>query len=147
MTEPMIAARIHQAFLASKLPDWAPRGACAELAPNSAPWGPMFCDDVAYRPSADYDWGAHVTHAMNICASCPVRAECLAYAIASEHREEQAYWAAELEDLSDGRRYGVYGGVPGRIRERFRASPDPFRACNDWFMARFDLDHQETVSA
>lgn len=137
MTDAAIAARIHAAFLDAMLPAWAGHGSCAEKAPNRAPWSPMFADDVSHRPRGDYDWPSHVIHAMNTCAGCPVRTECLAYALASETREEQTYWASDLEDVSDGRRFGVYGGVPGRIRERYRDHYDPFGACDAWFHDRY----------
>ena len=123
------------------LPSWAPKAACAEKAPNRAPWAPMFADEVAHRPNMDYTWGTHVLHAMNTCAACPVRTECLEYAIDSERRMEQVYWASELEMTTDGSRYGVYGGVPGRIRERYRDHPDPFEECDRWFMAQYPAEN------
>lgn len=49
------------------------------------------------------------------CAPCPVRRECLHYA---------------YEEVDRGRRYGVYGGVPGRKREHLTEVK-----ANAWFVA------------
>lgn len=139
-------SRLRMTILAAMLPDWAPRAACAENAPNNAPWEPMFMDEVSHRSDGDYAWPAKVRHAIRVCRTCPVRPECLVYAIESEKREEMAYWAAELEDITPAHRYGVYGGVPGRIRERYRDHPDPVAACDEWFRQRYPESLDEQVS-
>jgi hypothetical protein len=132
VSHPRIAARAALAYLDSKLPDFAPRGACAGLAPNRAPWSPMFEDDVAFRKDGDYEWPKGVREAMQVCASCPVRRECLAWAFDVEKRESRDWWTSEL--IVNNRRYGVLGGTPGRIRERFQDDPDPIAACDEWFV-------------
>lgn len=147
VTEPAIRARLRAAMLEAMLPTWAPNAACAERAPNNAPWGPAFDDDVSHRPDGNYDWPAGVRHAINVCRTCPVRLECLRYAVESERREEQAYWAAELEQVRDGRLYGVYGGVPGRIRERFRHEVDPASACDEWFVKEYGAEDRRGQSS
>lgn len=105
------------------LPAWTKRAACAELAPNRAPWGDAFDDDLAYKADpTEYEWPAGVLRAMKVCSTCPVRPECLDYAYAMEAHVDKAYWAAETTSKEDRRRYGVYAGIPGRIREHY---PDP----------------------
>lgn len=133
--DPRMRVRIRIERLQQMLPAWAKRAACAELEPNHAPLGTMFTDDVAYRRDGDYSWPDGVRHAMAVCATCPVRMECLRYAYESERREHIEWWGGELID--ERRRYGVYGGVPGRIRERFADEADPIAACDAWFTERF----------
>lgn len=116
------------AKLAQMLPTWASRAACAELAPNQAPFGPFFDDEVAQRPDPDtYKWPANVTKALRLCAGCPVRRECLDYVFESEKREATEWWKGEL--VPQNRRFGVFGGIPGRIREFYR---EP-QGCEAWF--------------
>jgi hypothetical protein len=127
-------------MLAAMLPEWAPNAACAEKAPNNAPWAPMFDDDVAHRPDADYTWPAGVSHAINVCRTCPVRLECLTYAVESERRQEAQYWAAELQTVRDGRLYGVFGGVAEPLTYPARNTADPVSACDEWFTAQYGVD-------
>lgn len=116
------------AKLAQMLPTWAPRAACAEKGANQAPYGPFFDDEVAQRPDPDsYRWPANVTKALRLCATCPVRPQCLNYVFESEKREATEWWKGEL--VPQNRRFGIYGGVPGRIREFYR-EPD---GCDAWF--------------
>jgi hypothetical protein len=130
VTDPRFSARAKEAFLEKMLPSFGPRGACAELAPNRAPWGPAFEDDVAFRPDGEYAWPKGVREAMKVCAGCPVRRECLAWAFDVEKRESQDWWTSEL--IQNNRRYGVLGMTPGRIRERFQDADDPIAACEEW---------------
>src|SRR4051794_13838643 len=102
------------AMLQQMLPVWAKRAACAGKAPNQAPWAPMFRDEVAAHKDDSYSWPAETIRAMQTCAGCPVRTECLAYGFKGTP--------------TTGRHFGVYGGVPGRIRES-RAT-DPCPTCN-----------------
>lgn len=131
------------AKLAQMLPTWAPKAACAELAPNQAPYGPMFDDEVAQKSDPDsYRWPANVTKAMRLCAGCPVRTECLNYVFDAEKREATEWWKGEL--VPQNRRFGVFGGVPGRIREHYGT----VEGCEAWFQRHFpDLDDEQTMSA
>ena len=125
------AARV--SMLDQMLPDWSKRAACAEKAPNRSPWGPMFDDDLAYQPKGPdaYVWPDGVRQAMEVCAGCPVRQRCLNYAFEIEKRESRDWWTNEL--VQNDRRFGILGGVPGRIREWFADEPNPEAACDDWF--------------
>jgi WhiB family redox-sensing transcriptional regulator len=62
--------------LALRPPEWMDRALCAQLAPDA--WFPE---------------GGPATSARRVCAACPVRAECLAYA------------------LGNGERFGIWGGL------------------------------------
>lgn len=66
--------------------DWMRFGLCAQTDPE------------AFYP----DRGENATSAKTVCAGCPVRAECLAYAL--EH----------------GERFGVWGGLSERERRVLR---------------------------
>ena len=113
----------------------------------------MFLDDVAQRPDPDtYQWPAGTLTAMKTCAGCPVRRQCLDYCFASELREATEWWQHEL--VPQNRRFGVYGGIPGRIREAYSNAED----CEAWFQrwlqgqpalkdASADLDPDDTMSA
>jgi hypothetical protein len=66
-----------------------------------------------------------------MCAPCPVRRECLHYAYEvvdslSHHVD------GDEDDDSAGRAYGIFGGVPGRLREHFRHDEE---GANAWFEA------------
>lgn len=52
------------------------------------------------------DWGCSTRTAKRICTGCPVRRECLAYALAS------------------GERWGIWGGASERDRRRMKV-PNP----------------------
>lgn len=68
-------------------PEWMRRAACAHA--NTDLWFPPRGDDAS-RPKA-------------VCAGCPVRAECLAYA------------------MNNGEKHGVWGGLSERERRRLRS--------------------------
>ena len=145
--------RARHAMLDQLLPDWAPLGACSEQAPNRAPFAPMFDDDLAYQPKGPdaYSWPAGVLQAMKLCAGCPVRQQCLNYAFEVEKRESRDWWTNEL--VQNDRRFGILGGIPGRVREWFADEPNPEAACDEWFTKyaarkRWDLlDTPESMSA
>ena len=73
--------------------DWQDQGLCAET------------DPALFHP-AD---GIHAEPALRICAACPVRAECLQWALANDEE------------------WGVWGGTTERERQRIRAG----RAVNE----------------
>lgn len=134
------AARAAKTLLDELLPPFAGLGACAGKAPNRAALEEMFCDDIAYqRDPTKYLWPAGVMTAMSMCATCPVRVQCLAWAFAVEKRESQDWWTGELEQTD--RRYGVLGGVPGRIREHYADDQDPVSACDTWFQDQANTRH------
>jgi WhiB family redox-sensing transcriptional regulator len=68
--------------------DWQDQGLCAEVDPDT--WFP--------------EKGGSVREAKQVCARCPVRAECLEYALAHDER------------------FGVWGGLSETERRRLRAT-------------------------
>lgn len=78
MTGPQITERAR--------PDWHTEAACRGLNP-----------DLFYGETSD-----HATDAKAVCATCPVRQECLDYA------------------LSNGEYYGIWGGMSERERRSMR---------------------------
>jgi hypothetical protein len=123
----------------------------------------MFKDEVTTRPGVEYRWPADVLEALKVCARCPVRQKCLAYAYEIErhivdeggsgletHDTEQALHAVWEED---DRRFGVYGGAPGAMRERFAHEPNRLERLEAWFVALARSrnwqveDRQEEVSS
>ena len=81
--------------------DWRDHAACATLTVDT-PRDIWAEHDAVFHPR---DRGAHHVIAKRICARCPVKAQCLEYAL--------AYEAAD-----PGSRYGVYGGLSPAERER-----------------------------
>lgn len=72
-------------------PEWMARGACIGLPPAVR--------DQVFFPGQ----GESVAPAKRICRDCPVRSECLAYA------------------LANGEKFGIWGGKSERDRRRIRA--------------------------
>lgn len=86
-----------------ELEAWQSRARCAG-APDPGVWFP--------------ERGADVGEAKKICALCPVKAECLRYAL--EHRIQ----------------YGIWGGASERQRRRMVKPPRKCRFCGDLFTHR-----------
>jgi hypothetical protein len=84
--------------------EWTSVGYLLELL-TPPPWHA----DAVCKVHPDVDWFSHSAtdeaFALAICAECPVRAECLAYAV------------------ERGERFGVWGGMTARQRRRLRARP------------------------
>lgn len=79
------------AFLSSlDSPEWMDQGLCAQTDPET--WFP--------------EKGGSVREAKAICATCPVVAECLDYALARQER------------------FGIWGGLSERERRRLKAAPN-----------------------
>jgi hypothetical protein len=137
---PSYRASVRRAFDDALFPEWTAQAECARLKVMSGTGGEVhddfFTDDVKQRPRGDYDeWPSRTVSAMRICSTCPVRSECLEYALEGEQRMEKAFWLSEPELVTDDRRFGVYGGVPGRVRERFARLPNAAARCDEWFRA------------
>lgn len=82
--------------------DWANHGSCRGEDP-----GTWFLDDLKSAEGRK-----SVKHAKSICAMCPVRIQCLNYAI--ENKERFGIWGG----LTPHERYGRRAGLrPERIRE------------------------------
>jgi hypothetical protein len=113
------------------MPAWGTRAACAQFSRRGAPWSWMYSEDLAESP--DYTWPDHAVFAMKVCAGCPVRNECLEYAYEMEHQQSTLWWSGE--PVESDRRFGVFGGLPGRMRERFAHSDDRIARSQEWFAA------------
>lgn len=75
---------------------WSVFGSCRETGPDDQTWFP------------EQKWG-RATDAKRICQGCPVRRECLEYA------------------LKRGERYGVWGGLTTKERQALRRNGRPAR--------------------
>lgn len=79
-------------------PAWTDQARCAETDPE------------AFFPEK----GGSTKAAKAVCSQCPVRAECLTYA------------------LDNDERFGVWGGVSERGRRRLQGQPDDTGACGTY---------------
>lgn len=76
--------------------DWMSSALCAQTDP-----------DLWYPEGA----GQHARKALRVCAQCPVRPECGAY-------------AQDVEDAADGRRHGAWAGMSAHQRRRQTAATE-----------------------
>lgn len=79
------------------LPDWAADAACTGM------------DTDLFFPDSS---GATAAAAKAVCERCPVRADCLAFALDDEG------------DIAHVSRYGIWGGLTPYARSRAAATPD-----------------------
>lgn len=111
--------------MSQQLPDWGPEAACAGKDVDD-----FFVDDVAQ----DAPFPSTVYSAMKVCSTCPFQRQCLQWAYQRELMDR-----GELSKTPDserqpwGRRFGIFGGCPGRVRERMAKEDDPIGACMNWF--------------
>jgi WhiB family redox-sensing transcriptional regulator len=82
---------------------WRDRAACRDLGPE------MFFHE---RGTSDYE------DARQVCASCPVRINCLDYAL-------------RCEPVVGGHRLGMWGGLLPRERKRLAATVGRLRSCSE----------------
>lgn len=115
--------RVVQEFLRGLLPPWASLGACA-----GQPTDDYFKDDVTDLGVAT-EFPETVYDAMRVCAGCSLRRECVTWA----YETEQVPYDPWSEHTANPARYGVFGGVPGPIRERFAADPDRVDRALEWY--------------
>jgi hypothetical protein len=132
MTDPAFRSRLRKTLDERLMPEWTAEAACrsAELPGGNGPnrpgvvWDDAFKDELPLRPDPDdYAWPVGVRDFMRTCSACPVRSDCLEYAFTI---------------TEDRRQFGVYGGVPGRIRED--VGFDPCGDCTDGYCATATLD-------
>jgi hypothetical protein len=132
MTDPRFRPRLRAGL--DLFEDWSADAACRRYSSPGAPWSWMFADEVAERPEGtEYEFPDKVLQAMQVCAGCPVRQECAEWAYEFEKGVDQAWWSGEL--VEQDRRFGIFGGLPGRMRERFAAREDRIAAGEEWFTA------------
>lgn len=131
-----------------QMPDWSAAAACRDkVTVEGKPWEAAFSDaDLTQKPNGEYRWSASTLEVMRVCAGCPVQRRCLEYGF---DIEEPIALGVRLTDDEEyerlGKSYvelwltpmptGVYGGVPGPMRERFRNLADRVEAAQGWFAA------------
>jgi hypothetical protein len=95
----------------------------------------FFLDEVGNRTKLEFPETA--LRRMRICHTCPVRRECLAQAYEQERHLEAIPGTApvRMRWTEDTDRYGIRGGVPGRIRERYAHHPNRLEAIERWHQA------------
>lgn len=148
-----------------RLPQWTDQAACRSASlpdtphpSNRArtmsqqpgmPSDVHFLDDLtAIKNIENYDWPATVIDAMRVCGECPVRQPCLAYAFDIEQTtpDYAASWASTFEQQELPMRFGIYGGAPGPVRERFAPMADRLGQVAAWF-ARVALSRRWALLA
>jgi hypothetical protein len=122
-----------------ELPTWTQRAACASEPddPHDAEYHDSFFDDEVINATT-LEFPETTLRRMRVCHTCPVRSECLAYAYAQERHVEAIPGTMPVRHrwTEDVIRYGIYGGVPGRVRERYAHHPNRLKACERWFTAQ-----------
>lgn len=96
-------------------------------------WDDAYMDEVEQLNDATiwtHTWSDTVLWVLEVCASCPVRERCLSDAYAEEQAISQLWWSAEL--VEEDRRFGIRGGVPGRVREVYADDPDQVAKSEAW---------------
>jgi hypothetical protein len=128
-----LASRRAQAEL-DLWPAWTTWAACRQHSSPGAVWEDAFRDELAYKPDPNaYRWGDKARVAMQVCMSCPVQRSCLDDAFRMEHGAGESWWSGE--PVEQDRRFGIRGGIPGRIREHFATHPQRVDACLRWLRA------------
>jgi hypothetical protein len=131
--EPEFRALIISTLYGAHAPEWMGRAACAgEGEQRSWDYTDQFYDDDV---AGDTPFPEPLLRLIgNTCAKCPVRRECLEDAYAQERHLEDIPGTAPVRQrwVEDGTRSGVWGGIPGPIRERFAHSPTRLDDCEAW---------------
>jgi hypothetical protein len=159
------AMRRHQreALQDRMFPDWTADAICrGDRRPNvmgrtggfpaGVTWKTAFLDDTGYHADLD-DYATGTTlDAMALCAQCPVRRECAEYAYEVEMVPIDRWWTSEL--IESDLRFGVFGGLPGGVRERLASHPERINLGELWFLHiavkhRWveDLDDERNIGA
>ena len=105
---------------------------CAGEDGEQRSWGytdKFFDDEVATKDFREFPETLQQT--MEICWACPVRRECLEAAYAQEKHVDDTN-KLKPQIVEDSTRFGVRGGIPGRIRTMFAPHPDRLDAAEDW---------------
>jgi hypothetical protein len=128
--------------------DWTVDARCRDkVTIEGEAWEAAFADaDLTYKPVGEYSWPKSTLEVMVTCAGCPVRRECLEYGFELEHtvllgtrstndEEYEATGKSYIEETLKPMPAGVYGGVPGPMRERFGSDPDRLELADAWFIS------------
>jgi hypothetical protein len=142
MSDPF-AGRRGKAFLSDQMPDWTSQAACRDkVTVEGQVWEAAFdSDEVSSKAKGPYAWDGITLDVMAVCARCPVRDDCLQYGFDSEESRLLGVRPGADEDLDwvivtlQPKPSGIYGGVPGRERERLGRFPDKVARANAWFLA------------
>lgn len=132
MTDPRFGKRLRSGLTDQFMPAWTVDAACRPYSAPGTHWEWMFTDEVAEKPAGvEYDFPDKTQQAMRVCAGCPVRTECLEDAYETEQQQSTEWWSGE--PVESDRRFGIRGGLPGRMRERFAELPDRLDRSHEWF--------------
>ena len=146
MADPF-AQRRREVFDQDHMPDWTVDAACrAKVTVAGMPWEAAFTDDLTYKPKGEYAWPALTLEVMKTCATCPVQRQCRELGFEIEHEvflgtriasdEEFERWGKPyIEEYLTPMPVGVYGGIPGPMRERFKTMVDGLTEAAAWFLA------------
>jgi hypothetical protein len=146
MSDPF-AARRRTVFQSDRMPAWTAGAACRDKGTvEGEAWEAAFTDDLTFKATGEYRWPASLLDVMAVCAGCPVRRPCLEYGFAVEEpvtlgvrltddEEYELLGKSYIELILTPQPVGVYGGVPGPMRERFRDEPDRVDRAEAWFAA------------
>jgi hypothetical protein len=130
------AGRRREAFQADLMPDWTADAACRDkVTVAGEAWEAAFTDDLTYKRSGEYRWPAGLLEVMAVCATCPVREPCMEYGFTIEEPILLGCrFSDEMEEWLTPEAVGVYGGIPGPMRERFRRlGQKGLAAADEWF--------------
>jgi WhiB family redox-sensing transcriptional regulator len=94
---------------------WKNRGACLDL------------DVDLFFPPAGYEGRAQANHAKKVCSECPVRRECLDYALTFDHRSLPGIWGGTTENERRKIHLARLLENPNPTREETRREPRQLR--------------------
>lgn len=157
MADPF-AARRREAFQSDYMPAWTVDAACrGDKRPDilggigrfetGTVWEAAFTDDLTHSKDGKYVWTAELLKVMELCAGCPVRAECLEYGykgdapilvslLMVDDEEAERIGRSYRQEYVGGDAEGVYGGLPGPQRKVFAQHKDRLAASEEWFQAQ-----------
>lgn len=95
--------RMRSALEDRLFPSWTRDAACRGQELPGRLYRDAFTDEVGQQQEIeDYAWPERTVNALRTCSGCPVKRQCLEYAFELNPKPRQ---------------FGVFAGVPGRIRE------------------------------
>lgn len=147
MSDPRFRASQRGVFQSDRFPDWTADAACRnKVTVEGQVWEAAFQDDLTYKSTQEYRWPESILAVMKTCAGCPVRLTCLAYGFEAEDpillgtriaddEEAERIGRSYVEEYLEPLNTGVYGGVPGPQRERFRGMGNRLELADAWFVS------------
>lgn len=145
MSDPVFRPSQRAALIGLYMDDWTADAACrGDKRPNvlggtggfpaGFVWEKAFMDEAPQLNRGTIEthrWSSTILDVMEVCSTCPVRRECLTSALEEERAISDLWWSSELVD--EANRFGVRGGLPGRIREVIADDDDPEASAEEWF--------------